>query len=123
MSSPYGALVPGAKMSFTELEYNLALEGGLVILAFLPDARSMAEQRTYLDLDSSWDRAELASFKQLEAFRKRVSQNFYSTYKPGDDFKYIVSLALHNGLKDLDRPGLIRSLLFPRCSKLRKMSL
>ena len=113
MSSRYGTLAPRTEMSFTELEYNLALELGLVVLAFMPDSYEMANRRNQLNPNSLLDKTELGSGARLDAFRRRVSQSFYSTYKSGDDFKYVVSLALHNTLKDLDRPGLIQEPVVP----------
>jgi len=106
----YGSLVPGQEISFAELEYNIAQELGLIVLTFVLRDDQIAQRRQQLNPKSPADQMELRNLDRLRVFHRRVSKHFTRAWKEGDEFKYLVELALADKLAHLDKPGLIPEL-------------
>jgi hypothetical protein len=110
----YGELVPGTDRSFTEYEYDIAQEHGLLTLIFQLEKTEISRRRQLLDPNRVSDRAELAHYERLERFHSRISRQFRRLFVPGPHFKYIVQLALSDNLSQLTKPGFIREPADPR---------
>ncbi len=73
----YGTLVPGAGISYTELEYELAKKAGLYVIALRLNEADVNAGRSVLDRTKDDDRLELQNEEQLWDFHKRVSRNHF----------------------------------------------
>ena len=104
----YGELVPGLDISYTEFEYDLAQEYGLKTLVFQMETPVIAERRRQLDSTKAKDNLELSNHGRLNKFHDRLKKHFRRFFVPGPDFKYIVQLALADGLSNWNKPGFIR---------------
>src|SRR5262245_50959004 len=104
----YGELVPGLDISYTEFEYDLAQEYELKTLVFQMEPPLIAERRKQLDSTKAKDNLELSNHGRLNNFHDRVKTHFRRFFVPGPDFKYIVQLALADGLSNWNKPGFIR---------------
>lgn len=99
----YGSINRDSKISYTEEEYNYAVEHGIPVLAFLHgNPESIPTEKT--------DRTAIAR-KKLKEFRERV-ENSGITIKewliPGD-LKSLVKSSIHSETKSQERPGWIRA--------------
>lgn len=103
----YGELVPGRNISYTELEYEIAQHKRLHTLVLLMDPEEIKRKRKELDRDNERDKAELANFKQLEDFHRRVREHFVELWTP-EDFKYRCLKALDDNLPKCGKRGFVR---------------
>ena len=104
----YGEIVPGLDISYTEFEYDLAQEYGLCTLIFQMKPEVITERRKELDPTKNKDNQELSNHDRLNRFHNKVKRHFKRFFVPGSDFKYIVQLALADGLSNCKKPGFIR---------------
>jgi hypothetical protein len=109
----YGEIIPGRDISYTELEYDLAQEKRLHTLVFLMDEDLVTKKRAAFDRNNVKDERELLSYDKFTAFRKKVSEHSRRYFSPGPAFKYIVALALSDGLRECQRPGFVFESLDP----------
>src|ERR1041385_5012512 len=109
----YGEIIPGRDISCTELEYDLAQEKRLHTLVFLMDEDLVTKKRAAFDRNNVKDERELLSYDKFTAFRKKVSEHSRRYFSPGPAFKYIVALALSDGLRECQRPGFVFESLDP----------
>lgn len=103
----YGEIVRGEEISYTELEYNIAKENGLLILPFVLKEKEITEKRKKLDSNVIKDKAELANYDKLCKFHERIKQLFYQPWGQQDEFKFLVEKALNNQLCKCKMRGLI----------------
>ena len=102
----YGEIVPGTDISYTELEYEIAEQNGLLILPFVLDAEEVNRRRHELDQTDEGDLREIANHKRLMTFRERV-QHFRQIWRPDGKFGYLVQKALSDHLHECSKPGLV----------------
>lgn len=103
----YGTLIPGKNKSYTELEYDIAEEHGLTILAFVLDEKESNKLRRDLDETKEEDRRELDNRELLKKFRSRIKK-FRKVWKSEDQFKYLVAAGLLNNLNECKLPGFVK---------------
>lgn len=96
----YGSTGP-AGISYTEMEYELALELRKPILAFIHSAPN----------EISMDRSELepAARQSLDAFRERVANRLTKGWKNKDDLKAAVFQALVHAIRTKPAMGWVRN--------------
>ena len=109
----YGEIVPGRNVSYTELEYDLAQENGLLTLVFMMSDELVAEKRRALNPANAKEAQELGRYNELTRFRAKVSNRFRKYFEPGPQFKYIVQLALTDALADSAIAGFVLEQLDP----------
>ena len=98
----YGSLFPGQDISYTEKEYEYAMNKGIPVLAFILDEKS-ADYDNYQQEKDSY----LAS--KLELFKKSVSSNrLVSFWKTKDELFGQVVASLYNAFTKFERPGWVR---------------
>lgn len=96
----YGSITSDG-ISYTEKEYDYAVERGIPVLAFLKrDIESIPANKT----DGS-----KAAKKKLLAFRKKVEKNKLVSYWDNpDELATNIILSLHKAIEELPRPGWVR---------------
>jgi len=104
----YGEIIPEKNISFTELEYDLAQEYGLFTLVFLMEKSVINEKRKTLDPNNVKDKNELSNYDRLMTFHTKIANHFRKIFIPGPEFKYLVQLALADGLCVWNKPGFVR---------------
>jgi Domain of unknown function (DUF4062) len=104
----YGSLIPGTEIGFTEFEYNLAQEYGLLTLVFLLNDSIIEKRRQSLKSNLAKDQKELENFHRLNQFHDRVTIHFRKIFTLGPQFKGEVAIALLKNLPDYGKPGFIR---------------
>jgi len=102
----YGDIVPGRDISFTELEFQIAKDNGLVILPFILKPKEVHHLRKELDPEKDKDKREMAHFKKLYAFHAGTG-GFRQFWGPEDQFKFLVANAINDNLERVTKPGLI----------------
>lgn len=97
----YGSASPGQGVSYTEREYDYALERGIPVLPFMTDPdRPVPPQHVEQDP---------AAQKALALFRQKVeSAHTVTTWSSADDLKIAVVNALYKAMTDTPRPGWVR---------------
>ena len=103
----YGELVPGRTISFTEFEFELAEEAGLLVLPLVLSDDALHQKRQALDPTVEKDLREIENHSKLMEFRRRLS-HFRSYWAPGDDFRYLVLKSLDDNLTHCEKPGFVR---------------
>jgi hypothetical protein len=103
----YGDIVPGRDISFTELEYEIAEENGLLILPFVLKPDEITKRRQALNPDIEKDKAELSNFDRLLKFHNRI-QRFRKLWGPDDQFKYLIATAISDNLNKCKKPAFVR---------------
>lgn len=103
----YGELVPGKNISYTELEYEIAEENGLMILSFILKKDEIKKLREKFDSEKGNEKEEMKNFDKLEKFHNRIKR-FKKIWGPDDQFKFLVATALADNLPKCDKPGFIR---------------
>lgn len=103
----YGSLVPDQDISFTELEYNLAVEHGLLILPFVLRPERIAELRSQLNRNNAADMRELENEARLTKFHARI-RHFRQLWDPSDQFKFLVQHSLTYNLRECKKRGFVR---------------
>lgn len=101
----YGELIPDKQISYTELEYQIAEEHGLLVLPFI--LKEIKKRRKDLNKDDIHDHTELGNYERLCAFHGKVGKRFYQLWGPEDEFSYLVEKALNDHLGECEKPGLI----------------
>jgi hypothetical protein len=94
----YGSQYKG--LSWTEKEYNYAVEKGVPVLGFI------------LDKDTKWEPPNIEKgngANKLESFRKKVRKKPVDFWKDTDDLKTKVVLALNRQIQSTPRIGWIRA--------------
>lgn len=102
----YGEIVPGRDISFTELEYEIAEQNGLLILPFIMKEEERTKRRKGLDPNNAKDEAELKNYKSLDKFHKQIQQ-FRKLWGPEDQFKYLIATALSDNLDKCKKPAFV----------------
>lgn len=103
----YGEIVRKGKISYTELEYDIAVKNGLLILPFILTDTEIENRRKKLDPKVSRDKAELKHYNKLCAFHDRIKPLFYKPWGPEDEFKFLVEKALNEQLAKCNKRGLV----------------
>ncbi|HJT27742.1 MAG TPA: DUF4062 domain-containing protein [Pyrinomonadaceae bacterium] len=104
----YGSIPDGHEKSYTEIEYELAKENGLLILPFILREEEIYKRRKdKLDENNVRDKAELLNLGKLEKFHKSL-RHFLQPWGEEDEFKCLVLKALDDNLKECKKPGFIR---------------
>lgn len=103
----YGEIVPGQNISFTELEYNLAIENRLLVLILQMDPEEVKTKRSQLDSGIDAERKEIENAERFRLFQGRIAAHHRQLWKTDGDFKYEVARALANNLPDCDKRGFI----------------
>jgi hypothetical protein len=114
-------LIPGEKKSFTELEYDIAEENGLTILAFVLDEKESNQLRKNFDETKETDSKELNNRELLIKFRSRIKK-FRKIWTSKDQFKYLVAAALLNNVSHCKLPGFVKESEGPTRSLLEHAS-
>jgi Domain of unknown function (DUF4062) len=105
----YGELSPDGERSYTEVEYDLAQEYGLLTLVFLIDKHVVHERRKELNEQLIADKHEIDNYVRFNKFRERIKKKHSGKiFTPGPEFKGLVALALADNLGTWDKPGFIR---------------
>lgn len=104
----YGELSPDGKRSYTELEYDLAQEFGLLTLVFLMDKHVVQERRKELSEDIIGDKLEIENYGRFNKFREKLKKHSGKFFTPSPEFKGTVALALADNLATWDKPGFVR---------------
>lgn len=104
----YGEVAPGKKKSYTEIEYDMAVDNGLLIIPFILRPDEILARRAKLDPNNPHDQKEIANTNLLEAFHARVKNHFYKPWgqRNKDDFKFLVLDALNKEVPKCKKPGL-----------------
>jgi hypothetical protein len=95
----YGSTTPEG-ISFTEMEYDYAVESGIPVLGFVhanPD-----------DIPKGKSEMEPEAAEKLEAFRAKVMSRMVKTYSSPTELGSVVSRGLIRAIKKGDREGWIR---------------
>lgn len=101
LAGKYGTISPNEQISYTEKEFDYALEKGIPIMPFV------IEDTNKLPFDKN--ESEESRRKLLENFRNKVTSGLLvDFYTNKDDLKYKVSLAIHTVTKEKPRPGWVR---------------
>ncbi|BBH16369.1 hypothetical protein Back2_06560 [Nocardioides baekrokdamisoli] len=95
----YGS-VTSEGLSYTEKEYDYAVEIGLPVLGFVHgDPGEIPANRTELDPEAR---------EKLDAFRSKVMKRMVKDYRSADELASVVSRGLVRAIKQYDRPGWVR---------------
>lgn len=95
----YGS-VTAEGVSFTEMEYDYAVEQGIPVLGFVHgDPGDIPAKMTELDPDAR---------EKLDAFREKVKTRMVKEYRTPDELASVVSRGLIKAMKQHDRPGWVR---------------
>ncbi|WP_262851538.1 DUF4062 domain-containing protein [Mumia quercus] len=95
----YGSVTPEG-ISFTEKEYDFAVECGIPVLGFVhADPNSIPVGMSEIDENAR---------ERLEEFRKKVKSRMVKDYATADELASVVSRGLIRAMKQHDRPGWVR---------------
>jgi hypothetical protein len=95
----YGSVTPEG-ISYTEKEYDFAVERGIPVLGFVHvDPASIPVGMSEMDNEAR---------ERLEAFRTKVRSRMVKEYKTADELASVVSRGLIRAMKQHDRPGWVR---------------
>lgn len=97
---------PGERISYTELEYRIAKDAGLIILAFLMREDERDRRRRELRSSVIRDNAEIANFERMTEFHRSIQQ-YRCPWSSREEFKALVLKALVDNLTNCDRPGFV----------------
>jgi hypothetical protein len=101
LGSRYGSINPKTGVSYTEMEYDYAVEKNIPVLVFASSNYKTVD-------DSKKDLTEEAKAKFI-LFRKRVMENrLCSEFSSPDDLLAKIIVSLFNAKSQFDRPGWIR---------------
>jgi hypothetical protein len=104
----YGTLVPGADISYTELEYELAKKAGLYVIALRLNETDVNARRSELDRTKHDDQLELQNEQRLWDFHRRVSRDHYDQlWSLHGQFKFEVLKALTDALPSCKKLGFV----------------
>ena len=103
----YGEIVPGHGISFTELEFNIAEENGLLILVFVLNRQEMMNRRELLNEKIEKEKREKYNFPQYERFFENI-KHFKKFWGHNDQFKFLVATAIDDNLHKCNKPGFVR---------------
>lgn len=95
----YGS-VSADGISYTEMEYDYAVEKGIPVLGFVhADPGSIPANMTELDAEAR---------AKLDAFRTKVMTRMVKEYRTPDELASVVSRGLIRAMKQIPRPGWVR---------------
>lgn len=95
----YGSVTPEG-VSYTEKEYDFAVECGIPVLGFVhADPSSIPVGMSEIDKKAR---------DKLEAFRTKVKTRMVKEYRTADELASVVSRGLIRAMKQQDRPGWVR---------------
>ena len=98
----FGSEVPGEGISWTQKEFRYAIEKGIPVLAFIKD-KTAKTSKSFIEKNPKYK-------KKLEEFIKEVeSHSTVGYWKTSDDIKFLVAVALERAIKEIARPGWVRS--------------
>jgi uncharacterized protein DUF4062 len=104
----YGSLVPDTKISYTELEYELAKKAGLYIIVLSLNDGEVNARRGGLDRNKSDDLVELQNEQRLWDFRNGVVRDHYDQpWSENGQFKFEVLKALDDNLPKCKKLGFV----------------
>jgi hypothetical protein len=105
ISGVYGSIVPSKRISYTENEYDIALEYGIPVLPFIYEG--------ILD-DSMVEKSE-ENQKKLLMFKEKVKKNHnVSLFQAFEDLPALILSSLTNECKSTPREGWIRGIEYKR---------
>ena len=102
----YGEIAYGKEISYTEIEYDLAVDNGLLIIPFILDPNEIKARRDTLDINDPIDLKEIKNIDLLDKFHAKVKKHFFKPWGPEDEFKYLVLEALMEEIPKCKKPGL-----------------
>lgn len=95
----YGSVTPEG-ISYTEKEYDFAVECGIPVLGFVhAEPATIPVGRSEIDPEAR---------ERLEAFRAKVMSRMVKEYRTPDELASVVSRGLIRAMKHSDRPGWVR---------------
>jgi len=110
----YGSVNDATNLSYTEMEYNYAIEQEIQVLVFAIDEAVELPQEK---LEQNTDHA-----KRLKAFReKALSNRLASIWSSGDDLALKVLASIMKAKQELPRPGWQRATDFDEASLRREI--
>jgi hypothetical protein len=108
----YGSLA--GDVSYTEREYDYAIENGVPVLGFVIDDRATWLPE-YIDKDSP-------SIERLEAFKGKIKSRMVSIWSNADQLSAQVLAALSKAFAAAPRPGWVRAINIPGPEVLSELS-
>lgn len=110
----YGSINPDTGISYTEMEYNYALEQGVPVLVFALDAS--------VNLPPEKTESEPEKIKKLDEFRtKAMTNRLASVWTNAEDLTGKLAIAIMNAKVQISRPGWQRSQDFDEASLRREI--
>src|SRR5258708_7856323 len=104
----YGQVPSSGTVSYTELEYQMARDAGLHIIALRLNDADIACLRNSLDRSQHADSIELQHEADLDRFQNEVCRDhFDKPWSSRDQFKYVVHKALTDNLPLVKQRGLV----------------
>lgn len=107
--SLYGDLIPpGEKISYTHLEYNLAVKNHLLILVLQMHPDEIKKRREALDSKIDAEKSEKYNEERLDSFHKLLAKHHKQFWKTANhDFRVKVLAALVDNLPSCKKRGFI----------------
>ena len=99
----YGSINPVTQLSYTEMEYNYAIEKGIPVLVFALDSS--------VKVSPEKDEQDKNLKKKLEIFREKAMKNrLASEWKNVEELTGKVAVAVMKAKTEIDRPGWQRAI-------------
>lgn len=110
----YGSISPETGISYTEMEYDYAIDKGIPVLVFAIDnSVELPIEKTETDFDK---------IKKLEAFRNKAMTNRLATiWQTSDELTGRLAIAIMKAKTDIKRPGWQRAVDFDEVSLRREI--
>lgn len=97
----YGSIDKDSGLSYTEMEYDYAVDHGIPVLVFAIDET--------IELDDKHKEKDTESIKRLKEFRSKALKNrLASIWKDTGDLAGRVAISIMKAKKEIERPGWIR---------------
>ena len=110
----YGSINPSSGKSYTEMEYEYALEQGIPVLVFAIDDT--------VELPSDKKETTLDNIEKLNRFREKALTNrLASLWKTGDDLAGKVAISIMQAKTTVARPGWQRAVDYDEASLRREI--
>lgn len=99
----YGSIEENSGLSYTELEYNYALEKEIPVLTFMKNTEKINSSQ----LDTGEFKYE--KMEKLEKFKTKTGGKIRNYFSDCGELKHLISNSLNKAKKNLPRPGWIRT--------------
>lgn len=100
----YGSIEEKTDISYTEKEFDYAIERGIPVLAYIVD-EDVKVQVSMDEIESDVKRSKLANFKE----KVKDSKRYVKFWKNKDDLEKLISQSISKHVIGSDRPGWIRT--------------